>query len=386
MPQGNERMIEVFEKEHVNEILLVPESEDTPAVFLSPPALNIYLNMMDGMLATDTSYKARVADSEPIMKRLAEIQTLAEMDSSTPELLGKVYDHFALVVGENGEEFGVQFEDGQFLKSEDLIPLEGAPPPDELTLKKIHQGLKAKMSAGMSISPIASDEDPETLQYWFEYCWERMSLYASYETLTKRDFAGDEIGWGSLCYKLWLDEDYDNCQVVIDWAVPADILMYQLVLCQATGSQKDVNVVTKVSEALCAVARKIEPGGRFLAEIEGIESHLTFNLRVALDDEATANNQNHIIVSTKCDFSLLKLTQPRIKLVQLTAIDRTIFPNTEIQKTLVECWDRYDEGIYKVDCLRAVFKAMRAVLAPTHVQYLTQVSAVSCVVCIVPLL
>lgn len=74
-----------------------------------------------------------------------------------------------------------------------------------------------------------------------------MALYAGYEKLTRNDFAGDEIKWGCLCWELWLENDYDLCQSVLDWSIPTDILVNQLILCQEQDTLKNVDIITPAS-------------------------------------------------------------------------------------------------------------------------------------------
>lgn len=243
------------------------------------------------------------------------------------------------------------------IKNMEIAALEGAPPPDEMTLKKLYVLLKERQENGLEISPLKDDSDSQ-LQAWFEFVWERMSLYVGYETLTKRDFAGDEIKWGCLCWQLYLEDDYSLVESLIEWDVPDGILTQGVLLCQETGSYKDVEICTPASSALVAIGRDTDPGGHALAGIEGIAEKCENNLEIALEDSVTMYRSEHII--------------PRIRVIERAAIDRSIFPKPSVQKSLLRCWDRYDEGKFDVETLRWTYRAMRRCLHPNHTDLMTK--------------
>lgn len=346
--EEKEYCLQVIEDKEVNKRLL-----NGYPIYQNPVALNSYLGMLDEALATET-YMHKVAMQDETMQLLAAIENEAEVDEDTPPLLEKVRDHFKQVPDDvTGDVFDVTFDGGLFERVPAEIELQGAPAEDQFTLRKLYGELKAKVDNGENISPLRDPENAQ-LQSWFEFCWESMSAYVLHTQLTKRDFAGDEIRWGALCYELWLEDDYDICNTVLEWNVHDNILFNACLASQERDVQKDPDVVSHVSSALCAVGLGTHPGGKALATIENVQEICAQNISVALNDTQIWNKQEHLI--------------PRIKLVEKTAVDRTVFVDPEIQKQLLACWDRVDDGTFDTVCLRQIFRSMRRALAPSHVE------------------
>lgn len=157
-PEEKQHALQILELQEIQDKVLLPGSDEVPHIFAEPNALNAYLRMMDEALQ-DEEYKKKIVEREDILTRLAEIEMSAEQDEETPALLAKVYEHFSLVTDDvSGDQFAFEFSGGQFIKTVQLKNLDGAPPPDELTLKKVYEFLRQRQEEGLEVSPF-KDED-----------------------------------------------------------------------------------------------------------------------------------------------------------------------------------------------------------------------------------
>ncbi|EZG83075.1 putative mannosyltransferase [Gregarina niphandrodes] len=340
----------VIETQQVHERIMQTNNEETPPIFNETESLNQYLRVLNDQL-DDPVFKTKFVDMDALHQKLAQIDQNATKDAETEHLLDTIQQKLAEIVNEDGDVISIDFRNGNVIKNLEVKHLEGAPPPEELTVRKVYGYLKKRLVDEQEISPF-KDQDPILMQ-WFEFVWGRLNEYSADERLTKEMFRGDECKWGCLCWELWLENDYDLCDSVLEWNVHDTICVTNLIAAQQTGAYKDVEICTPASSALSAIALKTTPGGRTVADLEGIAETLQYNIRVCLDDEVVYNRQDHMI--------------PRLKAVERVAVDRRVFPDPGIQEVMLECWDRYDEGTYGNPLLRQLYRAMRRALHPNHV-------------------
>lgn len=60
-------------------------------------------------------------------------------------------------------------------------------------------------------------------------------------------------------------------------------------------------------------------------------------------------------------------------MVEVIAIDRTIFTDPAIILALLRAWDLYDAGVFSSLALRHVFRALRRVVCDNHTEVIIEV-------------
>lgn len=170
---------------------------------------------------------------------------------------------------------------------------------------------------------------------------------------------GSEFRYGCLCFSL-LHEYPLNSGICIEKGEPQ-------ILLQALEVQQDQNLIQ------CSVLAARDMCAHF--DCAMIFSNLPNAKDVTLDLLTKFPPGGNAATPQEAD----ELITPRLELLERTAISRNTYNGETCISTLVSIWDDCDKGVYTVETLRYVFRAMRRVLNESWTDPILSVRQCVCV-------
>lgn len=260
------------------------------------------------------------------------------------EDLNKLLDELEQSIENRREELGDEYVDLTKTRISNIRVAMEDDKPKEKTCKVVYDMLTELVA---SESPINVLND-STLDEDMNFVLDRLSVYMK-DSLLPTSLAGIDFSYGNMACETFC-EDVDNVAELADRSFHTSAF-------HALINQPNENVKHYSCRALCAFT-KVPKGLESIKEIKDFPNIISTSVG-NLANEKTIDNE-----------SREEFLKTRVLLIDRTAFNRNVYDKTKAVTYLINIWNDYDKGMYSIQLLRHVFRAMRKIVSDAHVQTL----------------